>query len=180
MENEAKDEQASLQAQMDYSMKHFLFIADQRIKTFNFYVILLAASAGATLQLTTAYSPRAFVGLSLFHLLIAVVFFFIERRNLRLLEICQRALMRLEAKLGWPTASRLASVDNRRSSQCPLFSYRVAISVAIGAQILLSVMLLICVFVVNHPKGGVEKKASATPPNAAVTPAAVKSVIPKP
>jgi len=52
MANEdATHEDKRLSAQMDYAMKHFLFIADQRIKTFNFYVILLAASGGATIQL---------------------------------------------------------------------------------------------------------------------------------
>jgi len=174
----------SLTAQMDYATKHFFFIADQRIKTFNFYVILLAACGGATLQLTPVYNKTTFVVVALFHWLIALVFSLIEQRNIRLLKICKGALIRLERENQWPPFSRLAAVDDHQRSA--LVSYRGAINIAFAAQVMIGALLLYCALFVTHhspPFGPNDQNMAKSPQNiASPTPAVIKSVnvTPKP
>ena len=135
-------EEVSLNEQIDYALKHFLFISEQRMKVFHFYVLILAAAGAGTLQLSQNYSPLVCVGISAAHFLIVWVFWTIEQRNLLLLEIPKKALSQLEKKKKWPAASRLLETDSRVRKKNPAVSYRRAMQIALSAQVFLATGLL--------------------------------------
>jgi hypothetical protein len=87
---------------LDYYWKHFALIADQRVKTFNFYIIVLLASFGATVGAFKQELPRylyCLIGTG--HIVVVVVFWMIEHRGRVILKIARDALCEIEvAALG--------------------------------------------------------------------------------
>ncbi|WP_050025224.1 hypothetical protein [Verrucomicrobium sp. BvORR034] len=145
-----------LKDQMDYAMKHFTFIADQRLKTFNFYAILLAASVAATMaMIDRAFQMQAYMICGGFHILVPVLFLIIERRNLQLLSVAREGLQAIEVNAGWPVAARLSRRDseNTKGWRSKLLSYRVAFVLTYSCQFLFGALILYCgAFVQHTPK----------------------------
>lgn len=81
----------------DYAWNHFALIADQRVKTFNFYIVVLLAAFGATLSVLKPSTPRhLFILIGLGHILIVVIFAMIESRGRAILAIAKQALRDVE------------------------------------------------------------------------------------
>jgi hypothetical protein len=105
-----------LKDQMDYAMKHFNFIAEQRLKTFHFYAILLAGSIAGTLSgIKESVNVPLFLICGVLHFLLALVFSIIERRNLHLLGIARGGVAFVEQSDGWPERLRLCCIDYRET-----------------------------------------------------------------
>lgn len=136
----------------DYAWKHFDVIADQRLRTFNFYVILLAASIGASLAAVRG-NPNSFVFLVIgfFCIAIGIIFFLIEVRTRRLLEIPKNVLTILENDADWPEDLRLFNKDNfnNRSWKKRLISYTIAFRSAFVLHICYGVLFVILYFYPN-------------------------------
>lgn len=148
-------EEPSLKDQMEYAMKHFTFIADQRLKTFHFYVILLVASLGAVLHLATdvKISIPGFLTAGAFNILLPIIFFVIERRNLHLLNVARWGVEAVERQANWPKHIRIALRDREktRGKFIRLFSYRVAFALTFASQMAFGVALIFCALLVSHP-----------------------------
>ncbi len=112
----------------DYTMKHFTMVADQRVKTFHFYVIVSAAAA--TVSLTVAWrediSRVALCLIGTAHVIIALVFWLIDVHGYRILGICAEALADLERSYIDGISERLVTEDRRKNRRGFLgfFSYR--------------------------------------------------------
>lgn len=101
----------------DYAWKHFALIADQRVKTFHFYVIVLAGSFAWTLPLLNDATMRTqdFFGLGVIHAVIAYSFFMIDRRGCELLDIATRALVEFESSSAFAGKRTLLLEDHKRN-----------------------------------------------------------------
>ena len=145
-------EEITTAARLDYAMKHFVFIADQRIKTFNYYAILLAASGGATITVVEKITSIGLIICGALHLLIALMFFMIDKRNMRLLKIAKDGLVFVESSEPWPPELRLATRDGEESQSKAgrFFRYRTAFNIAFAAQAVLGIGALYCGIFVPH------------------------------
>lgn len=113
----------------DVAWKHFDVIADQRMRAFNFYVLLLAASIGAALTaLERNAGSYALIICGLFCIGAGGVFLMVEVRTRRLLQIPKDVMVALEIGDHWPPNLRLFSVDNLR--QGSFFNWFISYSVA--------------------------------------------------
>lgn len=97
--------------QMKYVLEHFKYLADQRMKTFNYYAIVVAASITGSL---TAFDKCpwqlvAFIGVV--HLAMASIFFTIDIRNSRLVHCARQALIHLENRSGMDRQLQVISCD---------------------------------------------------------------------
>jgi hypothetical protein len=97
----------SQQTRFDYSFRLFTYHADQRMRSFNFYIILLIASIGGTLTaFEKLFSENALIYNTLFligacHVILALIFWVIDIRGKRLVEVSRKALMWYENRAGW-------------------------------------------------------------------------------
>jgi hypothetical protein len=105
---------------LDYAWKHFALIADQRVKTFNFYIIVVLAAFGATLGAIKPSTPRhlyCLIGVG--HIFIVAVFGMIEARGRMILDIAKRALREIEGSADYGEAYRPMTEDDRSRSKGP-------------------------------------------------------------
>jgi hypothetical protein len=140
---------------MDYAMKHFLFVADQRLKTFNFYILVLVGSVGLTLNA----EPKggAFKVIGFLHLCIAFFFFLIEVRNRRLLRITRDHVQKIEQHPDWFQGCT-PSVDESKCRGMGFFSFTVAIFGLIGVEFVFGLLVIICAFWINHDPRSLDEK----------------------
>ena len=157
-----------IEKQMDYATKHFFFIADQRIKTFHVYAVLLAASAAASLAAVDKLSRPAFILAGAFNVLISVMFFLIEQRNIELLTTTKAGMLRIEALPEWPEYLRLGTDDEQaRGIRHRFKSYRGAFAVALCGQFVFGICIILCgVLFLHHspPAGGISNNTVAKTP----------------
>ena len=114
---------------LDYAWKNFSLIADQRIKTFNFYIIVLIAAFSATISaLDKDLSRHLYCVIGLAHMYIAALFFVIDVRGVRILRICRSALDEIEESQAFRGHRKLSLTDKRknRKGAGSLISYRSA------------------------------------------------------
>jgi len=84
----------------EYAWKHFTVIADQRLKTFNFYIIMVAAGIAATLSAFEKQRAMAvFLACGLLHVVCSIVFFLIDERSRRLVN-CSAPDCFVEVEIG--------------------------------------------------------------------------------
>ena len=86
----------------EYAWKHFTVIAEQRLKTFNFYIIIVAASIAATVA--AVEKTKAFwliFSCGVLHIVCAAVFFLIDERSRRLINIPKQRLIIFEEQNEW-------------------------------------------------------------------------------
>lgn len=90
--------------------EHFKFNADQRLKGFNFFVLLsIFANGGVFTALEKGLAPILLVILGLFIVMLSVVFCLVDIRSQRLLALTVPALIELETSFS--PSSRLFSID---------------------------------------------------------------------
>jgi hypothetical protein len=82
----------------DYAWKHFAYHADQRMKCFNFFIILSLAIAGGAGAILTKGSSEYFLfyPLGLLLIVLSELFRRLDRRNQQLVEIARAALGKVE------------------------------------------------------------------------------------
>jgi hypothetical protein len=85
--------------QFDYAWKWFCFHADQRIKMFNFMLIVFGIFAAGVVNALDKNLPSfAIAGLCFFAMVLAGIFTLLDRRNRDLVWLGEDALMDLERK----------------------------------------------------------------------------------
>jgi hypothetical protein len=85
--------------QFDYAWKWFCFHADQRVKMFNFMLIVFGIFAAGVVNALDKNLPTvAIVGLCFFAMVLAVIFMLLDRRNRDLVWLGEDVLMDLERK----------------------------------------------------------------------------------
>lgn len=152
----------------DAAWKHFEVVAQQRLQTFNFYVVLLVATVGASL---TALEKHAEIFVIFICGLVCigagVTFLILEIRTRRLLQIPKNVMTALEIGDHWPESLRLFSIDNLRQEGFlkSIVSYSAAIRTTMSAHILFGVVLLFLGFcpALNPNLSSQNKERNASP-----------------
>ena len=117
----------------DLVWDHFKFNAEQRLRGFNFFVLLsIFADGGAFTALERGLSPKLLVLLGLFTALLAVVFSLVDARSRQLLNLTIPALKEIEAT--FPESHRLFAID--AAGQGTFVRYTFAIRMLLAAQFL--------------------------------------------
>lgn len=104
MKHDTEDMNAKLRSEMrDYAWKYFALHADQRIKTFNFFLVLCALILGGAITFlrdVDAYGSAAVAALSLSFT--SFIFWRLDIRNRQLVECAEEALRYLESQESLP------------------------------------------------------------------------------
>jgi len=121
----------------DTAWKHFAVISDQRLKTYNFYVVLLTASIGATLAaIEKKTDAEVLLACAVFSMVCSLVFAAIDYRTRRLIEIPKRIMLALEVGDHWPAEYRLFTADAEmmKHLKCQITSYTAAFRLSFVAH----------------------------------------------
>ena len=142
----------SMKETLDYLTKVFLYIGEQRLKTFNYYAIILAATVTMT-GVAFKEGVPAVCGLAGgMHVVIAFVFFMIDTRNGVLLGSAREALLASE-KEAFPKKYRLISNDQADKSGKSrwrwIASYTIAFQTLYTAQVLFGIGIIVWTFKVS-------------------------------
>jgi len=129
---------------LDYGWKHFALIADQRIKTFNFYILILVASFSATITMLKPTVPRhdfCLVGMA--HMLAAFIFWLIDVRSVRILKVSIQMLKDIERSPAFKGHPKIMVEDDYRQSKgwWRLVTYRTAFRVTFFLHALFGLVL---------------------------------------
>ena len=85
--------------QFDYAWKWFCFHADQRVKMFNFMLIVFGIFAAGVVNALDKNLPTiVMAGLCIFAIVLALIFILLDRRNRDLVWLGEDVLMDLERK----------------------------------------------------------------------------------
>ncbi|HJR13024.1 MAG TPA: hypothetical protein VJ833_03920 [Rhodanobacteraceae bacterium] len=115
----------------DLVWDHFKFNAEQRLKGFNFFVLLsIFADGGVFTAIEQGVNSRLLLLLGLFTALLAIVFWLIDSRSRRLILLTIPALKEIES--AFPESYRLFAIDAMK--QGSIVRYTVAIRVLLAAQ----------------------------------------------
>jgi len=138
---------------LDYLTKVFLYIGEQRLKTFNYYAIILAATVGMTGIAVKEGLQALCVVAGGMHVVIAFVFFMIDTRNRVLLGRARKALCACE-KEAFPNGKyHIISNDQADKSMKPLWlmraSYTTAFHALYTAQVLFGIGIIVWTFKVS-------------------------------
>nr|WP_275589596.1 hypothetical protein [Pseudomonas sp. KSR10] len=110
---------------------HFKLNAEQRLRGFNFFVVLaIFADGGVLAALERGFSPGLLVLLGAFTVLLAMVFWLVDARSRQLLQLTITALREIESE--FPPSYRLFAND--ALGQNPVISYTFAIRALLLAQ----------------------------------------------
>ena len=116
----------------DLVWEHFKFNADQRLKAFNFFVLLsIFADGGVFTAIEQGLDSKLLLLLGLFTALLAVVFWLIDGRSRQLILITLPALKEIESE--FPESWRLFALD--AAKQGSIVRYTVAIRILLVAQL---------------------------------------------
>lgn len=117
----------------DLVWDHFKFNAEQRLKAFNFFLLLsIFANGGVITALDKRLSPVLLVIIGAFLALLSVVFWLADTRSKGLLWLSVDALREIEKT--YPPKSQLFELDAKCRN--PIVRYTVAITALLGAQLL--------------------------------------------
>lgn len=117
----------------DLVWDHFKFNAEQRLRGFNFFVLLsIFANGGVFAALEKGLNPRLLVVLGSFICLLAIVFWLVDSRSRQLLNITIPALKEIES--AFPESYRLFAIDS--TAQGKFIRYTFAIRILLFAQLL--------------------------------------------
>jgi|tagenome__1003787_1003787.scaffolds.fasta_scaffold20802954_1 hypothetical protein len=119
-------------AEKQYLWEHFKLNADQRLKSFNFFVIFsIFADGGVFAALDKKTHSAVFLLIGVFICLLSVTFFLIDRRSQNLLRLAVPGLKVFEQR--FPPHSRLFT---RAEAPAPtVVRYTVAFNILFGAEL---------------------------------------------
>ncbi len=146
-------DRVSMKEKLDYLTKVFLYIGDQRLKTFNYYAIILAATVTMT-GVAFKEGVPAVCGLAGgMHVVIAFVFFMIDKRNRVLLGRAREALCACEKEAFTNGKYHIISNDQTVKSMKSLWlmraSYTTAFHTLYTAQVLFGIGIIVWTFKVS-------------------------------
>lgn len=117
----------------DLVWDHFKFNAEQRLRGFNFFVLLsIFADGGVFTALEKGLNPKLLLLLGLFIVVLAFVFWLVDARSRQLLNLTIPALKEIESS--FPETHRLFALDE--TLQGKYVRYTFAIRVLLVAQLL--------------------------------------------
>jgi len=117
----------------DLVWDHFKFNAEQRLRGFNFFVLLsIFADGGVFTALEKGLNPKLLLLLGLFIVVLAFVFWLVDARSRQLLNLTIPALKEIESS--FPETHRLFALD--AALQGRYVRYTFAIRVLLVAQLL--------------------------------------------
>ena len=112
---------------------HFKFNAEQRLKGFNFFVLLsIFADGGVFTALEKGLNHRLLIIPGVFIALLSIVFWLVDTRSRQLINLTIPALKEIESS--FPDNFRLFSID--ATQQSSFIRYTVAIRMLLVAQFL--------------------------------------------
>nr|WP_272889684.1 hypothetical protein [Stutzerimonas stutzeri] len=115
----------------EFVWAHFKLNAEQRLRGFNFFVVLaIFADGGVLAALERGFSPGLLVLLGAFTVLLALVFWLVDARSRQLLQLTITALKEMETE--FPASHRLFAHD--ALGQSWIISYTFAIRALLLAQ----------------------------------------------
>jgi hypothetical protein len=118
----------------DYLWRHFEFNAEQRLKAFNFFVVLsVFANGGILTAIEKGFSPVILLLIAGFVVAVSVVLCWIDLRSNELLNLAVPGLMSYEEAL--PEQARIFTIDAKRP-KLRLARYTVAFRTLFGMQFL--------------------------------------------
>ena len=98
--NEATPHGKPSEHQGHYVLELFKFIGDQRLKTFNYYALILVVTTGGTFTAVEKFSHEVLLLCGVTHVVVATVFWLIDKRNCQLISIASVELALACAILG--------------------------------------------------------------------------------
>ena len=117
----------------DFVWEHFKFNAEQRLRSFNFFVLLsIFADGGVFTALEKSFNPKLVVLLGRFTALLAIVFWLADARSRALLQLTIPALKDIESS--FPESHRLFAKDAVQQGR--IVRYTFAIRALLTAQLL--------------------------------------------
>ena len=112
---------------------HFKFNAEQRLKSFNFFLLLsIFANGGVFTAIQNKMTPSILGLLGLFLVLLAVVFWLADTRSRQLIQLTIPALKEIEST--FPESHRLFAIDARLQGK--IFRYTFAFRMLMASQFL--------------------------------------------
>ena len=146
-------DRVSMKETLDYLTKVFLYIGDQRLKTFNYYAIILAATVTMTGVAFKEGVPEVFRVAGGLHVVIAFVFFMIDKRNRVLLRKAREALCACEKEAFTNDKYHIISNDQADKSGKSrwrwIASYTIAFQTLYTAQVLFGIGIILWTFKVS-------------------------------
>lgn len=119
--------------EQQYLCDHYRFNAEQRLKAFNFFVVLsMFADGGVFTAVEKGFHPLILVLLGGFVVIVSTVFWVMDMRSRQLLSLAVPGLRAVEEQL--PEAARVFTRDLDSHSRC--IRYTVAIRALILGQFL--------------------------------------------
>ncbi|MRW89240.1 hypothetical protein GJ699_04520 [Duganella sp. FT80W] len=117
----------------DQLWDHFKFNADQRIKAFNFFVILSGfVNGGVLTAYDKHYSPYIFIAAGLFIVLLAIIFWIVDKRSRGLTELAKPGLLAYEKQTNKSDKYSIFLQD--KTNKFKLISYTFAFTVLYISQ----------------------------------------------
>lgn len=108
--------------QAQFVWDHFKFNAEQRLKSFNFFLLLaIFANGGVFAAIQNKASSHVLVGLGLFLVLLAVVFWIADARSRQLIQLTIPALKEIE--LQFPEPYRLFHIDAAKQGRIMRYTF---------------------------------------------------------
>lgn len=105
---------------------HFKFNADQRLKGFNFFILLsIFADGGVLTALDKKFDPNLIVLLGLFTLVLAIVFWLVDSRSRNLLQLTIPALRDME--VAFPEKYRLFAIDAMQQGKIVRYTFAIRV-----------------------------------------------------
>jgi len=124
----------------EYLWDHFKFNAEQRLKAFNFFVLLsIFANGGVFTAIEKNFHPLIILFLGVFIIGLSVVFLLVDLRSQHLLGLTTPGLKQLEK--AFPEHSRLFEIDSKRRFK--IVRYSVAFHSLIVFQLLFGLGVLL-------------------------------------
>lgn len=117
--------------QAQFVWDHFKFNAEQRLKAFNFFIVLsIFADGGVFTALEKEMDAGLIILLGLFIVLLSIVFFIVDRRSQELLRLTLPALKQMESDFS--DAARLFAIDEQ--GQGRFLRYTTAFLILLAVQ----------------------------------------------
>ncbi len=119
---------------------HFKFNAEQRLKSFNFFLIVAVFANGSVLKaLNTGFRPDLLLFLGIFLCVLSVVFWLADARSKHLLRLSIDAILEMET--GYKLKFQIFRIDAETRNDA--IRYTTAINMLLGAQFLFGLVVII-------------------------------------